>query len=333
MVKLGIIGAGGIAAVMSKTVRRMNETGNKKIQLYGIASRTMEKAEQFAEKNGVLRAYGSYDGLIFDPEIDLVYVAVPHSHHYEITKRCLKQGKAVLVEKAFTVNAAEARELISLAGQKRLFLAEAIWTRYQPMRRIIQETIASGIVGEPKMLAANLGKPISEVERIRSPKLAGGVLLDLGVYALNFAEMVFGRPESVSAACSKNDLGVDMNDTYTLTFADGKIAVLYASVEALLDGDGVIYGTKGYIRVRNINNPEAVFVYDRDRELIKNIEAPKKLTGYEYEVEEAVDALESGLTECASMPLAETLHIMELMDEIRGQLGIRYPSESGYQGN
>lgn len=327
MIKLGIIGAGDIAKVMSKTVRMMNESGNQKVELYGVASRSLEKANIFAEENGILKAYGSYEQLMEDPEVGLIYIAVPHSHHYETAKHCLEHGKSVLVEKAFTVNAKQAEELIALARQKHLLITEAIWTRYQPMRQIINETISSGIVGEPKMLAANLGKPIAEKDRIRLPELAGGVLLDMGVYPINFAEMIFGRATGVTASCSKNKYGVDMNDAYTLTFADGKIAVLHSSVEAVLDSDGVIYCTEGFIRVRNVNNPEALFVYNKNSQLIKTVEAPAQLTGYEYEVDETADAIAGGLTECASMPHEETLHVMRLMDEIRRQLEITYPFE------
>lgn len=327
MIKLGIIGAGGIARKMSQTIRMMNESGNDKVQLYGIASRTPEKAQAFAAENGVEKAYGSYGELAADPDIGLIYIAVPHSHHLETAKLCLEHGKPLLVEKAFTANAQQAKELLTLAEKKDVFVTEAIWTRYQPMRRIINDKLASGVIGEPKMLSANLGKPISHKERIRRGELAGGVLLDMGVYALNFAEMVFGRAAGVTATCSKNELGMDMNDAYTLTFADGKIASLYASAESVLDSDGVIYGTEGYLRVRNINNPEAIFVYDKGNQLLQTIDAPAQLTGYEYEVEETADAIAAGLSECASMPHAETLHVMELMDEIRRQLSVVYPFE------
>ena len=327
MIRFGIIGAGGIAEVMSKTIRMMNENGDRRIQLYGIASRNLEKAEEFAKKNGMIKAYGSYKDMASNPDIDLIYIAVPHSHHYEAVKLCLAHGKATLVEKAFTANAKQAKELITLAEEKNVFITEAIWTRYQPMRRMIDETLKSGIVGEPKLLCANRGQPLTHIPRLVRPELAGGALLDLGVYALNFAEMIFGRTASVHAVCTKNENGVDMNEAYTLTFENGGLAALCSSAEATLDDDGVIYCTKGYIRIRNINNPEAMMIYDQNHQLIRTIQAPEQLTGYEYQLREVVDALETGKTECASMPHAETIHMMELMDEIRGQLGVKYPFE------
>ena len=327
MIRFGIIGAGSIAEVMAKTIRMMNENGDRRIQLYGIASRSLEKAEKFAEKNGVAKAYGSYEEMASDPDVDLIYIAVPHSHHYDAVKLCLAHGKATLVEKAFTANAKQAKELIALAEEKNVFITEAIWTRYQPMRRMIDETLKSGIVGEPKLLCANRGQPLTHVPRLVLPELAGGALLDLGVYALNFAEMIFGRTASVHAVCTKNGNGVDMNEACTLTFENGGLAALCSSVEAAQDDDGVVYCTKGYIRVRNINNPEAMLIYGRDHQLIKTVRAPEKLTGYEYQVQETIEALEAGKTECASMPHAETIHMMELMDEIREQLGVKYPFE------
>ena len=325
MIRVGTIGAGVIARMMAKTIHMMNEAGDNSVQMYGIASRSLEKAEAFAKENGIPKAYGSYEEMASDPDIGLIYIATPHSHHYENVKMCIEHGKATLVEKAFTGNVRQARELIALAEEKGVFITEAIWTRYQPMRRMIDETLASGIVGEPKMIAANRGQPLSQLDRIKKPELAGGTLMDLGVYALNFTEMVFGHPQTVTAFGTKNELGADMNEVITLTFGDGKLASLWSSVEAVLDDDGVVWCTEGYIRVRNINNPEAMYIYNRDHQLIQTIEAPAKLTGYEYEVMEAAEALRAGKTECASMPHAETLHIMEVMDEIRRQLGVVYP--------
>ncbi|MBO7373295.1 MAG: Gfo/Idh/MocA family oxidoreductase [Oscillospiraceae bacterium] len=326
MVRMGMIGAGYIAEIMSNTVRQMNAAGDHCVELYGIASRSREKAQQFAEDHGIRKAYGSYEDLAADPRIDLAYVAVPHPFHVDAAKLCMEHGKAVLMEKPFAVNAAETRELIRLAKEKKLLITEAMWTRYQPIRKTIYDTVYSGIVGEPKMLQANLGSPNPRT-RIHLPELAGGALLDIGVYALNFAEMLFGRAGGVKAVCAKNQNGVDISDTYTMTFSDGKIAVLYASVDVMLENIGMIYCTEGYIRVRNVNNPDAIEIYDRNRRLIRSIESPARLTGYEFEVAETAAALEAGRLECASMPHAETVHIMELADEIRRQMGIVYPFE------
>ena len=188
MLKVGILGAGGIACAMAKTISQMPSAC-----CFAVASRDLEKARKFAEKWGIKKAYGSYEEMLSDPGVDLVYVATPHSHHYPHVRLCLEHGKHVLCEKAFTVNAAQARELFRIAKDKRLLLTEAMWTRYLPMRGTINEVLRSGIVGKPWLLTANLGYMISDVERLKEPSLAGGALLDVGVYPLNFAAMVFGN--------------------------------------------------------------------------------------------------------------------------------------------
>ena len=170
---IGIIGSGNIAGVMADTIKRM-----KNVRLYAVASRSKVKADVFAEKYGCKKAYGSYEELASDSKVDLVYIATPHSEHYENAKLCLLNGKPVLCEKAFTANAAQAKELIRISQERRVLLAEAIWTRYMPMLATIREVLGSGIIGEPKTLTANLGYLIERVARLQEPALAGGALLD-----------------------------------------------------------------------------------------------------------------------------------------------------------
>ena len=184
---IGIIGTGWIADKMAITL-----SGMKTARLYAIASRSYQKAEQFAKQYSVPKIYGSYQELADDENIDLIYIATPHSHHYQHAKMCLLKGKPVLCEKAFTVNAGQAQELIKISQEKKVFLAEAIWTRYQPMRKMISDEISSNIIGKPLMISANLCYPNIARERMFKPELAGGALLDLGVYVLNFADMFFG---------------------------------------------------------------------------------------------------------------------------------------------
>ncbi len=327
MVNIGIMGAGRISAVMAKTINGMTENGDKSVRLYCVGARDKKRAESFAKANDVLKAFGSYEEMLADEELDLVYVATPHSHHADCVRLCLDNGKHVLCEKAFTANAHQAEDIVSRAKEKRLLLAEAIWTRYQPMRKTISETVASGIVGEPKTLTANLHYAVDYKERLVEPYLAGGALLDVGVYVLNFAEMVFGRADRVQAICTKTEKGVDITDSITLIWNDGKIAVLNAGMNAVSDRNGVIYCTKGFITVENINNPQSVSIYDEKYNLLDKICCPKQITGYEYEIMEAVRCIEEGLTECPSMPHSETLHIMYMMDGIRAQLGVKYPFE------
>ena len=321
---IAILGAGAIAVKMAETVRKMSETGLGDVVLYAVASRDLSRARAFADRNGVLKAYGSYEEMLCDDRVDLVYIATPHSHHFSCMKLCIEHGKNVLCEKAFTVNAVQAREILALAEEKRVLVTEAIWPRYQPMRQIINETVDSGIVGEPKMIMANLFYAITNKERLIRPELAGGALLDLGVYPLNFAEMIFGRADHLQASCVMMPTGVDEQDCITLTWDDGRMAVLTAGASSIGDRRGQICCSEGFVVVDNINNPEKITVYDRDYRIIKEIPCPEQLTGYEYEVLEACEAIREGKLECASMPHEETIHMMELMDEARRQMGVRF---------
>ena len=323
MLKVGILGAGGIACAMAKTISQMPSAC-----CFAVASRDLEKARKFAEKWGIKKAYGSYEEMLSDPGVDLVYVATPHSHHYPHVRLCLEHGKHVLCEKAFTVNAAQARELFRIAKDKRLLLTEAMWTRYLPMRGTINEVLRSGIVGKPWLLTANLGYMISDVERLKEPSLAGGALLDVGVYPLNFAAMVFGNdPVSIQGSAVLSDKGVDRQDSITLRYADGRMAVLNATMMGMSDRRGVIDCDNGMLEIVNINCPQELRVYNRERVLIASYRAPKCITGYEYEVEACIRALDAGGIECPLMPHAETVRMMEWMDGLRAQLGVRYPEE------
>lgn len=323
MMKIGILGAGGIARVMAETVNGMEEA-----QCYAVAARDLGRAQKFAEEFGVEKAYGSYEEMLQDPQVELVYIATPHSHHYEHVKLCLEHGKHVLCEKAFTANAAQAEEILKMAEEKGILLTEAIWTRYMPMRKTIDEVVASGIIGKITSLSANLGYVIEQNERIHAPELAGGALLDLTVYPLNFASMVFGDDiVKVDASCVKIDTGVDGQDNVMLTYRDGKMATLYTTIHAQTDRRGMINGSLGYIEIENINNYESMKVYDLDRKVIASYEAPKQITGYEYEVRAAIRAIREGKTECEEMPHVETIKMMKLMDRIRADFGIVFPFE------
>ena len=326
MLHIGILGAGRIAVTMAQTIRGMREN-DEDVCLYAVAAREEERARTFARAHGAEKAYGSYEAMLSDPAVDLVYVATPHSHHYQHAMLCLSHGKHVLCEKAFTVNAQQAQEVTRYARERGLLITEAIWTRYQPMRQLLADLLASGVMGRPEHLTANLCYAITDKERIVRPELAGGALLDVGVYALNFAEMVFGRAQGVQAVCVKSDQGVDISDSITLTWPDGKMAVLTAGTRTISDRFGVIYGTDGFVMVENINNPQAIRVYDRAYQLVSEVLCPPQITGYEYEVREAAACIREGKTQCPSMPHEETVHMMALMDHIRAQMGLRYPCE------
>ena len=320
MIKMAILGAGAIANKMAATITKMDE-----VEAYAIAARDLDRAQAFAEAYGFAKAYGSYEEMLADEAVDLVYVAVPHSHHYKMTKLCLEAGKHVLCEKAFMVNAEQARDVLDLAKSKKLLLTEAIWTRYMPSRKIIDDIIARGEIGEVTSLTANLGYELSQIKRIWDPALAGGALLDVGVYLVNFARMVFGEDmTSVSSYAVFKD-GVDMIDSIVMTFEGGKTATMQCNVNAVLNRTGCIFGTKGYLEITNINNPEEIKVYNEEYQAVRTYAVPEQITGYEYEVEACVRAIESGSLECPQMPHAETIQVMEIMDGIRKSWGYEIP--------
>ena len=226
------------------------------------------------------------------------------------------------------MNAAQAEELFALAGEKNVLLTEAIWPRYMPSRQMILDLIGSGVIGNVTSLSANLGYPLTHVERMTKPELCGGALLDLGVYPINFACMAFeGEISSVSSSCVKWETGVDAQNSMTLNFADGRMAVLYSSFLVQSDRLGVINGDKGYMEVQNINNPEEIRIFDLNRTCIRTIPVPEQINGYEYEVLACKEALENGWTECPQMPHAETVRMMKLMDSMRQSWGVVYPME------
>lgn len=324
---LGILGAGRIAATMADTLRKLNDSGNHTVKLYAVAARDLGRAQTFAMEHGAQRAYGSYEEMLEDPALDFVYIATPHSHHHQHIRLCADYGKHVLCEKAFTVNARQAQDALAYARVRGVLITEAIWTRYQPMRQIISDVLSSGVIGTPTMLTANLCYPVTGKERIVRPELAGGALLDVGVYCLNFAEMVFGRAQGIQGSCTKGETGVDLTDSITLTWPDGRMAVLNAGCNCLSDRQGIVYGTKGFLVVENINNPQGYRVYNDQYQLVQQASCPPQLTGYEYEVLETADCIARGVLECPSMPHHETLHMMEVMDHLRAQMGIVYPCE------
>lgn len=332
---IGIIGAGWIAAKLARTLKAMQGVeGMAGCVGYAIAARDLSRAEAFANEWGFKKAYGSYEELVSDPDVDLVYIATPHSHHYPHTRLALEHGKACLVEKAFTANAREAAELIRLAREKRVLLAEAVWTRYQPIRQMLQRVLDEGLIGRPQLVTASLCYPMPTKERILRPELCGGALLDLGVYCLNFVRMFFpGEWTTMHNHATLSSTGVDMNDSITATVSapsaphDGLVCCLQANALCQGDNTAVIRGEHGRIEIDNVNNPQHISVYGPDRELLSELVAPPCATGYEYEVLACRDALAQGLTECPAMPLDETLCIMQLMDRFRHDCGVVYPMD------
>ena len=322
VLRVGIIGTGWIAEKAAITLN-----GLKECEAYAVGSRTIEKAEAFARQWNIPKAYGSYTELIADPDIDLVYIGTPHSHHYDVTREALMADKSCLVEKAFMANARQTKEIIDLAHERKVFLAEAIWTRYQPVVKMMRELIASRI-GEPRMLTATLGYSMGDKPRIMRPDLCGGALLDLGVYALNFVRMFFPVDiVSIESQCVKSKTGMDLTNSISLILADGMLCNLQSSAQCVGDNIGVVAGTEGNLIIDNINNPQQIIVNGPDRTYIETIHVPQQITGYEYQFLACRKALIDGLLEPREMPHKETLYIMQLMDMLRKKWDVRYPMD------
>jgi predicted dehydrogenase len=330
-VNVAILGAGRIAHAMAQTLNAMAADPRYRnlVAPYAVAARDGERAAAFAKQYGFPVSYGSYDELVADPDVDLVYIATPHNLHAEQGILCLKAGRNVLVEKSFTANATQAQGLLDVAHETGLLCTEAIWTRYMPSRGIVDEIIASGVIGEVRTASANLGYAVSGKARMIDPALAGGALLDVGVYPLNFIDMAMGpRPiDRIHTAMVPYESGVDAQSSTTILYADGTMGTADSSMVSVSDRGGYVWGTKGYLVCENINDISSIDIYDDEHHLTKHVNVPEQLTGYEYEVASAANAILDGRGECSEMPHADTLRIMKLMDRIRGHWGLKYPFE------
>lgn len=334
-IKLGILGTGYIATKMAEAVKYL-ENHSMGIEAYAVASRNKSKADQFVQEHQFQKAYGSYEDLVKDPNVHLIYIATPHSEHFENAKLCIEKGKSVLVEKAFTSNAKQASILISLAEEKGVLLVEAMWTRFLPAIKIIKDWITAGRIGEVKLIEADFSQPISHIERLQNPSLAGGALLDLGIYCLTFADLFLeGNIISTQSHCIPFKTGVDASDWITLTYSSGQKAFLKTSMVTPPKNEGILYGSKGYIRVENLNNMVRLELLDHTSQLLETIVPPMLMNGYEYQLLACKKALEAKpriegnrkIWECEEMPHSKTLSMMEQLDSLRDSFGVTYPFE------
>ena len=321
--RVGIVGTGWIAEKAAITLNGLQEC-----EAYAVGSRQSGKAEAFAKQWNIGKAYGSYAELISDPDVDLIYVGTPHSHHYDVTREALMADKPCLVEKAFMANHRQAKAIVELAHERKVFLAEAIWTRYQPVVDMVRELINKGRIGTPRLLTATLGYSMGDKPRIMRADLCGGALLDLGVYALNFVRMFFPADiVSMESQCVKSKTGMDLTNAISLVLADGMLCNLQSSAACVGDNIGVIAGTEGNLILDNINNPQQITVNGPDRTYMETIRVPQQITGYEYQFLACRKALMEGRLEPVEMPHEETLYMMELMDGLRQKWGVHYPMD------
>ena len=343
VLKFGILGCGHIATKMADAVKAL-ESRNLGVEAYAIASRTLAKAEKFAAEYKFKKAYGSYLELAQDPEVDLIYIATPHSEHFENVLLCAGHGRNMLVEKAFTANALQASQAVAFAEEKGVFLCEAMWTRFLPAVQMVKDWILAGKIGRVESVEADFSMPLTHIERMREPALAGGALLDLGIYSLTFADIFLTDPDICSykggdsascenyvvqtkSHCVKFRTGVDATDWIDLVYKNGQVAHLKTSMVAPLHNEGVIHGTEGFIRVQNLNDMVEIQLFDNAGLLLDTVEPPRIENCYEYEVLACRDALEKGLKECREMPHTKTMQMMTQMDALRQNWGVSYPFE------
>ena len=331
VLRFGILGSGFIATKMVEAVKALESRGMG-VEAYAVASRTLSRAQKFAADYGVRHAYGSYEELANDPQVDLIYVATPHSEHYNSILLCLEHNKNLLVEKAFTANALMASEVIALAEEKGVFLCEAMWTRFLPAVQMVKDWISAGKIGKVESVEADFSMPLTHIDRLRKPELAGGALLDLGIYSLTFADMFLNGDAAnpivkTESKCVKFPTGVDATDWMDLVYASGQVAHLKTSMVAPLKNEGVIYGTEGFIRVQNLNDMVEIQLFDVAGTLVESVKPPRIENCYEYEVLGCKAAMEKGLKECPEMPHSKTMQMMTQMDSLRAAWGVSYPFE------
>jgi predicted dehydrogenase len=320
----GIIGCGQIAGKFAESLQVLSNA-----DLYAAASRSGEKARSFSKKYRVRKWYDSYEKLTEDPAIDAIYIATPHNLHFEHAMLCIRNGKAVLCEKPLTVNEKEARNMVESAKQAQLFLMEAFWTRFLPSTIKLNQLLKDGIIGEIKLLQADFGynMPFDANHRSYNPDLAGGALLDVGIYPINFAQMIFkDDPDEIKSTFIPAATGVDAQSAYIFTYPDGSLAVMNAAVNVDTQHNAWIYGTEGFIHMPEFFHATKIHV-ERTDGFRETFTVPFKSTGYSYEAQEVMECLNGGELESKVMPLAESLKIMRIMDAIRTQWGFKYPSE------
>jgi dihydrodiol dehydrogenase / D-xylose 1-dehydrogenase (NADP) len=328
-IRWGIIATGAIANKFAGQFSRVSEG-----ELVGIGSRFIAKAKNFAGKYGIQHFYGSYQELADDPEIEAIYIATPNHLHHENSLMCLEAGKAVLCEKPFTLNLVQAEELITTARKKGLFLMEAMWMRFNPALVKVREFLSASAIGEIVSIQADFGfySPFVPEARLFNLELGGGALLDVGVYTISLAVMILGKPLIMKSVATIGKSGVDEENAVVFRYKGGQLAILTSGFRANTSREAVIYGTRGSIKLHaQWHRALTLTLYrNENRKVIpaKTITFPEESQGLNNQVDHVIDCLKEGMEESPIMSWKDTLTVMEIMDEIRGQWRLRYPQES-----
>ncbi len=323
-IRWGILGPGGIAHKFATGLKAVPDA-----KISAVGSRDLQRANTFADTFDVPHRHGSYIELVDNPEIDVIYVATPHPFHKECAMLCLEAGKAVLCEKPFTVDAEQAEELIACARERKQFLMEAMWTRFLPVIVKVREWLAEGAIGEPRLLTADHGSrktlsPETLEGRLFNPKLGGGGLLDVGVYTVALAYMVFGAPSKLTSLAHIGVTNVDEQASILLGYDSGQIANLFSAIRTETSKEARIIGTKGAIHIPEFWQATSATLIRTGKDPV-HIEMPFIANGHENQAIEVINCIREGKLESHVMPLDESLSIMKTMDTVREQCGLEYP--------
>lgn len=317
----GILSTGVIAKNFAETARQMPD-----VTIYAVASRSRENADAFADQYGIPVRYGSAEEMAADPNVDIVYIGTPHHAHEEGMKLMLSHGKHVLCEKSFTTDAAQAKEIFALAREKGVFVMEAFWTKLCPVYREVERVIASGEIGDVRVVTAQYGYTTAREKRKFDPDQAGGTLLDIGVYAIGFACMMLGYEfDQIQSNLVMNSVGTDAIDAIILRKGDA-VAQLTAAIGVNMPLVGGVYGTKGHIDIPDFKNPQRVTVCPDGKEPY-TIERPFEINGFEYEIREAMVCAAAGKTASGMITPEQSVAVMEIMDQVRRQNALVFPFE------
>lgn len=325
MTRWGIIGTGKIAHTFAEAL-----CGRENSVPAAVASRSLEKAQAFAEEFDIEKAYGSYEELAADESIDIVYIATPMSEHHANTLLCLNSGRNVLCEKSIALNTAQAEEMFALAEEKGLFLMEAMWMKMRPTYLKVKSWIDSDRIGKVRFIKADFNNfiPYDKNDRLFKAECGGGALLDLGIYPLTFAAALLGEPQEIETHAHIGADGVDLSNSMTLLYPDGVFAMLTSGFEVQCRNGAVIAGDKGSIIMGDwfFCSPECT-LYDIEGNVVEDRLFPPEINGYEYEIREAERCLEEGLKESTAVPRSDTMQVMRLMDKCRERWGMKFPQE------
>ncbi|MGH3417465.1 MAG: Gfo/Idh/MocA family protein [Actinocrinis sp.] len=324
-IRWGIAGTGVIADAFTEDLALLPDA-----EVVAVGSRSKDTADAFASKHGIPHRHAGYDALAADPDVDAIYIAVPHTAHEEVTRTAIDGGKAVLCEKPFAINAAETGRMIAAARAAGVFLMEAMWVRFLPHQVALRELLAEGRIGEPRSLVVDRGEVLSTdpLHRLRNPALGGGALLDLGIYPISFASMVMGTPDKLASFATFTDTGVDAQTSAVFGYPNGAHSLVTTALDTRTANSASITGTEGRIEVPFYSNGSVPFTLNLLDGTVETFEFTREGRGLRFQAAEVGRALSAGETQSPVMPLDETLSIMRTLDGIREQIGLRYPSET-----